>query len=190
MNGIGMPLILFGRKGAWKAMRCREVLSSPLGALLLETSETAVTGLWFVGEPHCPALHPGHQKNSHVLHEAKRWLADYFHGKAPSTDALIFAPEGTEFAQDVWRIVRSIPYGRTRTYGDIAAQLAAQKGIGRMSAQAVGRAVARNPISILLPCHRVVGRNGSLTGYTGGLERKAMLLAHERGAEGPIWTKR
>ena len=113
------------------------------------------------------------------LRKAKAWLDDYFAGKKPELTRLKLAPKGSEFAMAVWKVLREIPYGDTTTYGEIAKKIAEQKGLKRMSAQAVGGAVGHNPISIIVPCHRVVGSNGSLTGYAGGIELKAKLLAHE-----------
>ncbi|MCQ2383121.1 MAG: methylated-DNA--[protein]-cysteine S-methyltransferase [Clostridia bacterium] len=118
-------------------------------------------------------------KENEELRKAKAWLDDYFAGKKPELTRLKLAPKGSEFAMAVWKVLREIPYGETTTYGEIAKKIAEQKGLKRMSAQAVGGAVGHNPISIIVPCHRVVGSNGSLTGYAGGIEIKAKLLAHE-----------
>ena len=115
-----------------------------------------------------------------VFQCVKRWLDIYFQGEAPDfTPPLRLA--GTPFRKVVWEILLTIPYGQTMTYGEIASKIAEQKGIERMSAQAVGNAVGHNPIGIIVPCHRVVGSDGKLTGYAGGMERKKALLALEHG---------
>lgn len=113
------------------------------------------------------------------LTQAVTWLDAYFAGEKPSSKDLPINPKGTAFQKLVWNELLKIPYGKTTTYGQIAAKLAQQLGKPRMSAQAVGGAVGRNPISIIVPCHRVLGANGALTGYAGGVERKKWLLAHE-----------
>ena len=155
---------------------------SPLGEMLLAADETGVTGLWFAGQKYF-ALHldkEQEEKEIPLFTTAKHWLDVYFAGSEPDfTVPLHFT--GTAFQNEVWGILCAIPYGRTTTYGEIAKQLAARRGLPHMSAQAVGGAVGHNPISILVPCHRVVGRGGSLTGYAGGLERKRCLLALEQG---------
>ena len=114
-----------------------------------------------------------------VFHAAKKWLDRYFAGEKPAIDELPLAPIGGEFRQGVWKILREIPYGVVITYGDIAKKMAAKMGISTMSAQAVGGAVWHNPISIIIPCHRVVGTNGSLTGFAGGISMKTKLLELE-----------
>ncbi len=153
---------------------------SPIGGILLAADETGLTGLWFDREKYyADHLDPEHEeKDTPVLKQAKEWLAIYFSGKEPP-----FYPPlhmiGTPFQLSVWKILQKIPYGKTITYGEIAKEIAEQKGISRMSAQAVGGTVGHNPISIIVPCHRVVGTNGSLTGYAGGIDKKAKLLALE-----------
>ena len=155
---------------------------SPLGEMLLAADEAGVTGLWFARQKYF-ALHldkEQEEKEIPLFGAAKRWLDVYFSGREPDfTVPLHFT--GTAFQNEVWQILCTIPYGRTATYGEIAKQLAARKGLPHMSAQAVGGAVGHNPISILVPCHRVVGAGGSLTGYAGGLQRKRRLLALEQG---------
>ena len=154
--------------------------ATPLGPVLLTAGEAGLTGLWFAGQARAP-LPPGAlppEGDSPALAQARRWLDEYFAGRQPG-----FMPPlhlvGSEFQRAVWDILRAIPYGCTVTYGDIARRLAPQSPTGRMSAQAVGGAVGRNPVSILVPCHRVVGAAGRLTGYAGGLERKRWLLEWE-----------
>lgn len=155
---------------------------SPLGEMLLAADETGVTGLWFAGQKyfarHLDEEHA--EKEIPLFATVKRWLDVYFSGREPDfTVPLHFT--GTAFQNEVWQILCTIPYGQTTTYGEIAKQLAARRGVPHMSAQAVGGAVGHNKISILVPCHRVVGAGGSLTGYAGGLERKRCLLALEQG---------
>jgi methylated-DNA-[protein]-cysteine S-methyltransferase len=113
------------------------------------------------------------------LNSAKKWLDSYFLGKKPRISELPLAPIGGEFRQSVWRILCEVPYGSVITYGEIAKKIAYEKGIEKMSAQAVGGAVGNNPISIIIPCHRVVGSNGSFTGYAGGIQKKVNLLTLE-----------
>ena len=153
---------------------------SPLGGILLAADDVGLTGLWFDGEKYyadnLPAEHA--DEKTPILAETVRWLDIYFGGKEPD-----FMPPlhlaGSEFRREVWKILLQIPYGKTVTYGDISKQLAKKSGVERMSAQAVGGAVGHNEISIIIPCHRVVGANGSLTGYAGGLDKKIRLLEFE-----------
>ncbi len=148
--------------------------ASPLGPILLAADETGLTGLWFEGQKYFPSfLGVDYQeKETPVLTETARWLDVYFSGKDPDILPPLH-PQGSPFRQAVWNILLTIPRGQTMTYGEIARRL------GVRSAQAVGGAVGHNPISILIPCHRVVGSDGSLTGYAGGVERKARLLQLE-----------
>ena len=143
---------------------------SPVGTLLLTSRGESLTRLWMDREP-APEAVPG--KEVPVLCRAGAWLDAYFRGEDPVIDFPL-DPEGTDFQKKVWEILRTIPYGGTLSYGAIARRLGAQ-----MSAQAVGGAVGRNPISILIPCHRVLGAQGQLTGYAGGLDKKRWLLDHE-----------
>ena len=153
------------------------ILPSPLGMLTLASDGEALTGLWLEGQRYSPANpNPADRRELPVFLETERWLAVYFSGREPDFTPPL-APEGTAFQQAVWALLREIPYGKTRSYGDLARQLAVQRGA--CSARAVGSAVGRNPISILIPCHRVVGADGSLTGYAGGLDRKRQLLQLE-----------
>ena len=154
---------------------------SPLGMITLSAAEDALTGLWFNGQRHFgnvlpPDAAPGRMP---LLAETARWLDIYFSGREPDF-SLPMRYDSTPFRKTVCDIMRTIPYGHTMSYGEIAALAAKEMGVLRMSAQAVGGAVGYNPISILIPCHRVVGANGSLTGYGGGIERKVRLLALER----------
>ena len=154
--------------------------NSPLGGILLAADEIGLTGLWFDGQKYfardLPAEHV--EQNTPVLSEAKRWLDIYFTGREPDFTPPLH-PIGSVFRQAVWEILLQIPYGQTTTYGEIARQLAAKLGLPRMSAQAVGGAVGHNEVSIIIPCHRVVGTSGSLTGYAGGIDKKVKLLELE-----------
>lgn len=155
--------------------------TSPLGNILLAADEIGLTGLWFEGQKFFPLyLDKDHEeKELPIFIKAKEWLDIYFSGKEP-TFMLPLHFIGTPFQIEVWEILYSIPYGKTMTYGEIAKIIAKRKGIQRMSAQAVGGAVGRNEISIIVPCHRVVGANGSLTGYAGGIDKKTALLRLEK----------
>ena len=157
--------------------------NSPLGKILLASDGHALTGLWFEGQKYFAAkLDPDHEeKKLPVFARTAEWLAMYFDGENPA-----FMPpltlKGTPFQKEVWEILLEIPFGQTTTYAEIAAEIARRRGLASMSAQAVGSAVAHNPISLIIPCHRVVGSGGSLTGYAGGIEKKEWLLAMERQA--------
>ncbi len=155
-------------------MRYLSRYSSPLGEILLAADDHALTGLWFAGQKHFPSFAENTTQfaETDLLLAAKAWLEDYFSGK-PTDCTLPLAPEGTPFQQRVWAALIAIPYGQTVTYGQLAQEL------GCKSARAVGGAVGKNPVSILIPCHRVVGAKG-LTGYAGGLDRKKALLALEQ----------
>lgn len=154
--------------------------TSPLGGILLAADEVGLRGLWFDGQKYFARDLPDErtERETPVLSEAKRWLDLYFGGQEPDFLPPLH-PVGTPFRQAVWEILLRIPYGKTVTYGEISKQLAEKMGLERMSAQAVGGAVGHNEISIIIPCHRVVGSNGSLTGYAGGIDRKIKLLELE-----------
>lgn len=154
--------------------------TSPLGDITLAADETGLNGLWFEGQKHF-ALPPDKEhteRETPILTRVKHWLNIYFSAKDPDFGVPLHLT-GSDFQKEVWMILRSIPYGSTMTYGQIAKLLAQKRNLPHMSAQAVGGAVARNPISIIVPCHRVVGANSALTGYAGGLERKIALLQLE-----------
>ena len=158
---------------------------SPLGVLSLESDGTALTGIRF-DRPGHPADAPGsacEEKWLPVFDETCRWLDIYFSGAAPD-----FTPKlkvhASPFQERVWEILLTIPFGKTMTYGQVAAILAQEKGLARMSAQAVGGAVGRNPIPLIIPCHRVIGAAGRLVGYTPGLDKKAFLLQLEHSLPG------
>lgn len=154
---------------------------SPLGGITLASDGEALTGLWFDGQKYFGStLSVNHEpKNLPVFVQTKEWLDIYFSGKVPDfTPSLSI--KATPFRKAVWDILLTIPFGRTMTYKEIADRIAAQKGLAHMSAQAVGGAVGHNPISLIIPCHRVVGSDGSLTGYAGGTDKKLWLLTMER----------
>lgn len=153
---------------------------SPLGGILLAADETGLTGLWFDGQKFFARDLPAErvEQNTPALSEVKRWLDIYFTGKEPDFMPPLH-PIGSAFRRSVWDILLRIPYGQTTTYGEIARQLAEKQGRLRIAAQAVGGAVGHNKISIIIPCHRVVGTNGSLTGYAGGIDKKVKLLEWE-----------
>ena len=154
---------------------------SPIGNILLASDNIGLTGLWFENQKYYAYnLDQEHQeKELPIFEQTKKWLDIYFSGKEPD-----FTPSlhmvGTPFQTTVWKILQQIPYGKTIPYGEIAYKVAQQKGISKMSAQAIGGAVGHNGISIIIPCHRVVGTNGSLTGYAGGINRKIKLLSLEK----------
>lgn len=152
-------------------------LESPFGLLTLAADETALTGLWFPGQKYAPAHLEGIFRPNHIIfNQTSAWLSAYF-SRSALPPAPPLAPQGTEFQRAVWQQLLTIPYGETKTYGAIAANL---RAAGRAApAQAVGGAVGHNPISILIPCHRVIGANGSLTGYAGGINIKQQLLSIE-----------
>lgn len=144
---------------------------SPLGELLLTSDGAALTGLWM--DTQNPPCAGGRYDDLPLFTPVRAWLDDYFRGQPRDVDFPL-RPAGTDFQRQVWELLLTIPFGQTRSYGNIARQISPS-----MSAQAVGGAVGRNPISIIIPCHRVIGAKGQLTGYTGGLDKKIWLLAHE-----------
>ena len=153
---------------------------SPIGNITMESDGESLCGLWFDGQKYFASTVKGETEDKilPVFQQTKKWLDIYFSGNEPD-----FTPklslDGSKFRKAVWDILLKIPYGSVMTYGEIAKILAKQRGISRMSAQAVGGAVGHNPISIIIPCHRVVGTNGSLTGYAGGIDVKIKLLTLE-----------
>lgn len=155
--------------------------ASPLEDILLAERDGALVGLWIAGQDYVSDLRGEtvEERGTPLLRETKAWLSRYFAGEQPAIEELPLAPRGSAFRQAVWKLLCRIPYGATTTYGVLAREIAAETGKPRMSAQAVGGAVGHNPISIIIPCHRVVGTSGSLTGYGGGLPMKIALLKHE-----------
>ena len=157
-------------------MMVKTEYASPVGKLTLVSDGENLTGLWMAGQKYFAAGIPTNLPvcdDLPVFLQARDWLDRYFSGERPLPGELPLAPQGSAFRQSVWRILCEIPYGQTVTYGEIA------KSLGVRSAQAVGGAVGHNPISIIIPCHRVLGSDGSLTGYAGGAQKKIWLLAHE-----------
>lgn len=157
-------------------------LHSPLGEVRLRSDGKSLTGLWFVGQVNDAKYNRDIEIKDDlpIFEQVETWLESYFSGKqTPITIPL--QPKGTNFQERVWQMLQEISYGETMTYREIAQRIAKEKGVATYSAQAVGQAVGKNPISILIPCHRVLGKNGTLTGYAGGVHRKEQLLKLERG---------
>lgn len=159
---------------------------SPIGEMMVVASDVALVGLWIDGQKYYARrmdFEKSVERETDLLRQTTKWLDAYFQGEKPDPHELNVEPRGTDFQRAVWQILREIPYGKTMSYGEIAQKIAAETG-GKMSAQAVGGAVGRNPISIVIPCHRVLGASGKLTGYAGGLELKKYLLE----LEGISWS--
>ena len=156
--------------------------NSPVGVITLGFDGGNLVGLWMTGQKYFGDTVKGEMRPNDdlpVFQQTKAWLDRYFNREKPEISELPLAPAGGEFRQAVWRILCEIPYGQVMTYGKIAEKIARRRGLKRMSAQAVGGAVGHNPISLIIPCHRVVGVDGSLTGYSGGLDKKIKLLEFE-----------
>lgn len=165
-----------------KEMYYSTIYQSPIGKLTMASDGKNLTGLWIEGQKYyggCLSQDMTERDDILVFNETRDWLDRYFSKQKPEISELPLAPIGSEFRQDVWIILKSIPYGDTTTYGEIAKEMAIKLNKPRMSSQAVGGAVGHNPISIIIPCHRVVGSNGSLTGYAGGIALKMKLLEFE-----------
>ena len=158
-------------------MNYKYTYESPLGTMIMLGTLSYLTDLFFIDEAHAPSYDDAEyiEQLTGPFEVTIMWLNQYFNGKKPFITPPIQL-EGTEFRKSVWSILQTIPYGETITYGDIGKQIAQQQGKEKFSAQAVGGAVGHNPISIIVPCHRVIGSNGQLTGYAGGIERKKYLL--------------
>lgn len=161
-------------------MHYTSIYQSPVGEILLAADEAGVVGIWFKGEKYFAYCldEENEPRETDIIKEVKRWLDIYFEGKDPE-----FIPPlhmiGTPFQIEVWNILREIPFGETTTYKEIARKIAKNRGIERMSAQAVGTAVGKNSINLIVPCHRVVGTNNSLAGYAGGIDKKITFLKLE-----------
>lgn len=156
--------------------------SSPIGKLLIASDEDNIVGLWIEGQKYylnTLSVEPILNDKVDILVKAKKWLDRYFNLENPDIKELQIAPIGGKFRQRVWRKLCEIPYGEVCTYGTIAKKIAKEMGKKSMSAQAIGGAVGHNQISIIIPCHRVVGTNGNLTGYAGGIDKKMQLLEME-----------
>ena len=160
----------------------KTTIETLIGKITLGSDGENLVGLWTDGQRYFGDTVPNEMLSNDELNIftiTKEWLNRYFDGKRPQISELPLAPIGGEFRQTVWKMLTEIPYGEVITYGDLARKIADQRGIEKMSAQAVGGAVGRNPISIIIPCHRVVGVNGNLTGFSGGIQMKLQLLQHE-----------
>ena len=158
------------------------MIQAPLGEIRLRSDGKSLTGLWFVGQVNDAKDNSDIEIKDDlpIFGQVETWLESYFSGEQTPIK-IPLQPKGTVFQEEVWKILQEIPYGETMTYGEIAQRIAKEKGVATYSAQAVGQAVGKNPISILIPCHRVLGKNGALTGYAGGVHRKEQLLKVERG---------
>ena len=155
---------------------------SPLGILYLVSDEENLIGLWLEGQKYFQATlkeEPINNDQIEILQETKNWLDCYFKGEKPDIKELSLKPQGSLFRQEVWKLLCEIPYGEVTTYGKIAKVVAQKLHKEKMSGQAVGNAVGHNPICIIIPCHRVLGKDGALTGFAGGLEAKKKLLSLE-----------
>ena len=156
--------------------------ASPIGLMTMAEAEGALVGLWIDGQKHAFGAWRGtpmREEDTDLFRRVSAWLDAYFAGQRPEINALPLSPRGTALQQEVWGMLREIPYGQTTTYGALAKRIAARREQTHFSAQAVGQAIGRNPVMILIPCHRVLGAQGDLTGYAGGIERKRALLRLE-----------
>ncbi|MGN0594247.1 MAG: methylated-DNA--[protein]-cysteine S-methyltransferase [Hominimerdicola sp.] len=164
-------------------MLYRTNYNSPIGKLILMSNETELIGVWLEGMK-CPLRISDNdisdKGNVKILWDTKRWLHRYFSGEKPHIGEISLNPNGSDFQKLIWKLLCEIPYGKTVTYGELADKAAKIMNKKSMSAQAVGGAVGKNPILIIIPCHRVIGKNGSLTGYAGGVEKKLDLLKIEK----------
>lgn len=164
-------------------MLYKSTYNSPLGKITLASDGKNLIGLWIEGQKYFLSSIKSElkeQSDLEIFTKTTNWLDRYFAGENPKLAELQLAPNGTTFQKAVWEFLCKIPYGQTSTYGKIAQQIAKQFGKEKMSAQAVGGAVGHNPISIIIPCHRVIGSNGNLTGYAGGIDKKTKLLKLEK----------
>ena len=158
------------------------IIQAPLGEIRLRSDGKSLTGLWFVGQVNDAKDNSDIEIKDDlpIFGQVETWLESYFSGELTPIK-IPLQPKGTVFQEEIWKILQEIPYGETMTYGEIAQRIAKERCVATYSAQAVGQAVGKNPISILIPCHRVLGKNGALTGYAGGVHRKEQLLRIERG---------
>ena len=171
-----------GNKQIWRINNMEYIhhYDSPLGGITMASDGDALIGLWFDGQKYfADVLDDEYEERKlPIFEETDRWLDTYFDGKEPEHTPPI-RMKTSEFRKAVWEIMLTIPYGKTMTYGEIAKRIAKERGLVTMSAQTVGGAVGNNAISIIIPCHRVIGADGSLTGYAGGIARKRALLKLE-----------
>ena len=165
-------------------MKVNDYYSSVLGLIRLEADENALTGLWFEDDAELSekSAEDTDLPDNAVIHETVKWLDIYFSGKEPDFMPKV-RPEGSDFRKKIWDLLLEIPYGETVSYKEIRDRYLKKYGVSRMAAQAVGNAIGHNPVSLIIPCHRVIGSDGSLTGYGGGLDRKAYLLKLEKGTK-------
>lgn len=158
------------------------IYESPVGKITLVGDENNLIGAWIEGQKYFLSnikQEVREEENIDILIKTKKWLDRYFNNEKPEISELSIAPQGNEFRKNVWDMLCQIPFGQTTTYGEIAKKVAIKMNKKSMSAQAIGNAVGHNPISIIIPCHRVLGKNGSLTGYAGGIDKKVKLLEIE-----------
>lgn len=161
---------------------CTTSFNSPVGTITLAATGGKLIGLWLEGQNFFESTIEGKMTtndNLKIFLDTRNWLDKYFARKRPTISDLPLSPSGSEFRKSVWKILCKVPYGEVTTYGELAQEIARKRGIAKMSAQAIGGALAHNPISIIIPCHRVVGADGSLIGYAGGIDRKIKLLEYE-----------
>lgn len=155
---------------------------SPIGRITTAEVDGTLIGLWLENQNYFEStISKDTQKNDNlrIFTDTRNWLDRYFAKKRPAISELPLSPSGSDFRKSVWRILCKVPYGEVTTYGEVAREIANERGIAKMSAQAIGGALAHNPISIIIPCHRVVGADGSLIGYAGGIDKKIKLLEYE-----------
>ena len=164
---------------AFYEMEFYTIYPSPLGNLLITAEKNDITGIWYENSKTIPR-HALALDTLPVFLEVRKWLDDYFGGKPCDANTLPLKPKGTPFQMTVWSLLLDIPWGETSTYGELAKLAAKRLGKETMSAQAIGNAVGKNPISIVIPCHRCLGAGDTLTGYAGGLDRKCFLLGLEK----------
>lgn len=165
---------------------------SPIGEIYIASKENRLIGLWIEGQANFLSTIQEKIQESYetpILLKTKSWLNRYFNKENPDSSELEIALIGSEFQIEVWNILRTIPYGNVRTYGEIAKQIAEERGIKQMSAQAIGSAVGHNPISIIIPCHRVIGSKGKIGGYAGGIDKKVYLLQLENVSGDVVYGK-
>lgn len=163
-------------------MNYKTSYKSPIGMITIASDGENIIGLWFKDQKYYEDTLKGEiitDDELKVFNNCKKWLDEYFNNKKPEISKLPLKPHGTKFRQCVWNILTEIPYGETTTYGNIAKEVIKRLNKEKMSAQAIGGAVGHNHISIIIPCHRVIGSDGSLTGYAGGINKKIELLKHE-----------
>lgn len=160
----------------------KTIYKSLLGEILLVSKDNKLLEMKFLNQDTnlLPIKEICEKCDEVVLYQTREWLDEYFSGKSPKSKEILLNPSGSKFAKVVWELLLKIPYGRVCTYGELAKEVARITHKNKMSAQAIGGALKRNPIPIIIPCHRVIGANGKLTGYAGGIKRKIALLECEK----------